>query len=395
MVDTLDITTLARVFPQPRWRSPDYAIVGGTGVACILGSSRPRRIHQDIDLFAFRESFIRKIPGYMTQQSAVRIGRINGERFRHEPGVGIPIEIVRGAYFDSEITPSTRDVRKVRCRGMSVRVVSPEFLLVSKLSYPNVHRSHDFQDVLALAQNVDLDEGEIGILISRTSIRSAVTPADVVASRDSKRLTELLRSIHGSAIRRFLYSEWIKVESLNINQVFVLLDLRCAEPGNPSPLIRQAVSSVLALVNYTDRILEIARIGLTLLMLGLSKFISSTLIECPSIRSAMLRTLPSSGGISPTAWLSSAKIIYCICQELEQLESASAAQFDWLRTSELWSQIIDATMLEKGGSRYFVLTMLRCLRSDFANQVMLYRSPERVLKLWMVSFLEVSRHGAV
>src|SRR5439155_20548973 len=108
----------------------------------------------------------------------------------------------------------------------SFLVLSPEFLVVSKLSYPNVHHPGDFQDILALHQYGCLRNAEyLSTLLMQTSLSQLIQTQDFTCLDKASDLQALVDSIYFQLVKRFLYWNDVNVDALNSFEIFVLLDM--------------------------------------------------------------------------------------------------------------------------------------------------------------------------
>lgn len=113
MITLADITRFTRLYPTS-FGDPAYAFAGGSAVQCWLHGSIYNRKHNDIDIFAFDPNFIHSITGDTDNHNCFfsgsfpQDGVITGNQSTQSK-----IDIVRGGYYDSEITPDPIDVRQI------------------------------------------------------------------------------------------------------------------------------------------------------------------------------------------------------------------------------------------------------------------------------------------
>ena len=152
MVKISDLLYLIQKYPFGSVDDPLYVFAGGTAVQCLLHDSMYQREYHDIDLSAFDSRFLKSIQKSRNDKTtffynaSLTIDGIIPYYCKYP----IELQIIQGSYYDAEITPNMGDVRSKSISKNLISLLSPEFIIVSKLSYPNVHRLQDFRDILAL-----------------------------------------------------------------------------------------------------------------------------------------------------------------------------------------------------------------------------------------------------
>ncbi len=359
MISLSDLVHLAHLYPPGSLEDPVYALAGGSAVQCWLQDSGRDREHHDIDLIAFH-------PRFLTSSLSVAVRNdpfFVGELFQDSiipltDTAAVPLQITQGSYYDSEIIPTVTDVRSVAIGTTFLPALSPEFIAVSKLSYPNMHRLCDFRDVLALNQQGCLqDPTYLSDLLKRTSLGCMVSAQDILRLKTQDDLQALVDAIHAQLIRRFLYWEGANVDALDPFQFFVLLDMDEKLLQAPSE-IEQFLETLFAKTLLSGRRLQIAKVGLYFLTIGVPSWCLS-ILHHPDFRAVIshgLALLPQ----YPSLWLSLSKTVFMVFQELVQLERLAHQQLDWLWSPASLVKIIERIFFDDP-SRLALLASLRFL----------------------------------
>jgi hypothetical protein len=356
------LTDIVDRYPPGPPDDPLYAFAGGVAVHHWLRDASCRQSHHDIDIFSFKSSFM---ASFSTSHSGNET--IIATRFFNDGTASIPqcppltIEVIRGSYFDAEITPNTPDTVEVRPGRRPFFVLSPEFLVVSKISYPNVHRGNDFRDIVDLCRSGRLDDSSrLEDLLRRTSLGSMIDARDLFRLKDHHDLQAIIDSIHHELIRRFLYWDRIHIEALNPFQMFVLLDIG-DEVYCSGPELDRFVDSMLGGVALGGRDRQIGALGLQFLTIGMPER-GYQVLEREGFRDVVRRGLASIPEDS-NAWLSRSKLILKAMRELARLEQWTGHGLDWI-----WQPIALTTLVERillrDASRFALLAAIRAVGHD-------------------------------
>jgi hypothetical protein len=239
-------------------------------------------------------------------------------------------------------------------------VLSPEFIVVSKLSYPNTHRPQDFQDVLALNQAGCLQNPDyLAALLAKTALGQLINVQDILGLRTDNDLESLVENIHRHLIRRFLYWDRVNVDALNQNQFFVLLDVD--EQSFDVPIeILQFIDDRLIRVNLEGRRLQIAKLGLLFITAGIPRQ-SLSILQDAAFHTLIHQRLSAN---HPANWLARAKNIWMIFQVLRNLEETIKDCEDWLGQSANVIKIIQHILVDDF-NRFTLLTSVQAVYHDF------------------------------
>ncbi|OQY99647.1 MAG: hypothetical protein B6D41_01060 [Chloroflexi bacterium UTCFX4] len=390
MVKITELVRFGRAYANGPTQKPAYAFSGGSAVQCWLHTSSDDREHYDIDVFAFNHNFLKEntaidpvLPpifiGRFTQNGIIPYSEINKvpdgrEHIRRaqtffKKALAGPDESVRwsalstlhiiwGSYFDSQITPSPKDVRSIIIRETLLLALSPEFVLVSKLSYPNVHNSIDLQDALRLNRNVHLDRDYVSQLLSQTSLDELIDADAIFRMKTEDDKQALVDFIHHCLIRRFLHSERINVEALNSRQIFMLLDVH-NELFQLPPFAHDFIDRILSETTLSGRELHIARIGLYLLTSAFNDPCSLHILSNANFRALVQRGLALIPQ-HPTSWLIRTKIVFTTLRELANLGRIAPQRFEYF-----WSPVILECIVQRilfdGPDRFALMASLKLI----------------------------------
>lgn len=362
MTTISDLVRLGQLYPPGSLDDPVYAFAGGTAVQCWLHHSTNDREHEDIDLFTFKPSFLKSIMGVDFRQTSFFLGGLTQEGIvAYSPAVPLQLQITRGSYFDSEISPTIEDVREVTIDETALLALSPEFIAVSKLSYPNVIRSCDFQDVLALNQSGCLQSAEyLSALLAQTSLGKLINAQDILGLNTHDDLQALMDSIHRQLIRRFLYWDRVNVDALNPFQFFVLLDMGDELFHLPADTY-QFIDTMIARTTLEGRNLQIAKLGLHFLTVGIPNQSLSVLqdSEFQALVRRGLALIPE----QRTVWLSRCKIVFTTLRQLTRIEDFANRQFDSIWSPASLIKIVQRILFDDP-SRFTLMTSVKSLYHD-------------------------------
>jgi len=277
----------------------------------------------------------------------------------------LKIQIIRGSYFDSEISPTLDDVRLVTIGKTPLFILSPEFIVVSKLSYPNVHRLFDFHDVLALNQFNCLQDTEyLSRLLDRTSLHNYIDVEDILRLKTLKELQAFLESIRHQLIRRFLYWDFINVEILNLCQCFVLLDANTQIMSLPFSAV-QFVNKILCGCMLKRIELQIARLGLHLLIAKIPERCFDVLYQ-PDFQKLIYRGIEAISHY-PNFWLSNCKVVSTTLQQLALMESSTTQRFDSFWNIDTLIKIVQRIFFDDF-SNYSLITSIKSIYHDLKTE---------------------------
>lgn len=363
MISLSELVYLGKLYSPGSISNPNYAFVGGTAVQSWLHEyNGVDREHGDIDLFAFNDEFLKLVMGDSFRLPAFYRGQLtpNGIIPFSQATVTHYCDIISVGYFDAENTPSVDDVRCIRLEGFPVLVLSPEFIVVSKLSYPNIHRPQDFQDVLALNQAGCLQNPDyLAALLAKTALGQLIDIQDILGLRTDNDLEGLVENIHRHLIRRFIYWDRVNVDALNQNQFFVLLDVD--EQSFDVPIkILQFIDDRLIRVNLEGRRLQIAKLGLLFITAGIPKQ-SLSILQDDVFHTLIHQRLSAN---HPANWLARAKNIWMIFQVLRNLEKTIKDCEDWLGQPANVIKIIQHILVDDF-NRFTLLTSVQAVYHDF------------------------------
>lgn len=352
-----NLSQLGKMYPPGDLEDPTYAIAGGSAVLCWLHDEGIHRQHHDIDLFAFNPQLLKVWIGSDLPPLFSGSFSEKGIAFGAKTET-IDLQIIQKSYFHSEIIPTLDNIRSVSIQDIHLLSLSPEFLIVSKLSYPCVHRPYDFQDVLALNQQMHLQASEVTSLLEQTSLGKFMDPHDILRVKTWEDLQTFVLSIQRHMIRRFLHRQDIRVELLDPCQLFVLLDIEDEAFELPSNVI-QFVASQLAGATSNVEKRQIARLGLYLLLMGIPAQYVNGLLEHPEFQLLVTHLVFK----NPAHWLTNAKTVQMTLKRIMQIEEllGYSIEFVWHPTTLLG--LIESTFF-KGPSIFSLLAPLQAILFD-------------------------------
>jgi len=265
MVDLSDIVSIIKYYPSTACNTHNYAISGGSAVLALLKGCTTNREHSDIDIVSFGYNFSLGEEElhplfYGSLYTNGKIGEIQKE--------AIEIQILRNHYFHCEIYPTINDVCMVSTNGVSMPVLSPEFLAISKLAFPGVLRKCDFVDIFSLnrhhlLKNVDyLDQ-----LLKSTSLGSLIDVKSILSLQSWQDVDDYIDTILRALIRKFLYLRGVNVEALHPFQIFTLIDLELQSLENTDD-IDEFVDFIVSGRGIPSDFLQVARLIIYFLLLG-------------------------------------------------------------------------------------------------------------------------------
>tara|TARA_Y100000310_G_C20642368_1_gene794676 strand:- start:186 stop:1457 length:1272 start_codon:yes stop_codon:yes gene_type:complete len=178
-----DFANIKRRFPQTRRDGTiNYAFAGGSAVNLLLEADTVQwntfkdksigdeREHKDLEIYSFNQKFGR----FNTNKHDICYvnfgGPLNRQKYNEEfpQRVGIWVELLNGDYFGSQL-PTEYDVRKVISDKKRFYVLSPEFLITSKIFSPlGIRKGIDDVDSLALFNRFHIDYDYLYSLAQKT-----------------------------------------------------------------------------------------------------------------------------------------------------------------------------------------------------------------------------------
>lgn len=361
MVSVFDLIRLIQHYPFGSISDPKFAFCGGTAVQCWLYPLGNNDERNDIDIFSFKSAFLNSILNVDCTYAPLLLGGFVQDKIvPHSFDVPVQLQVCRRNYFDSEIIPTQADLRWVTVLQTLVPVLSTEFLVISKLSYPNVHRPRDFQDILALNQQYILNADCLATLLLQTSLGKLIDAYDILNLKTQDDLQVLVDSIKQQLIKRFLYWKYVNVEVLNPYQLFVLLDVG-NEFFNLFDGAYQYIDTILLKNPFTGRRQQIAKLGLCFLIMGVSGQ-NLTILERPEFQKLIQRGLsiiPS----YPSFWLVKSKIVFKTIQQITCIEKFTGNQFDSIIPPGKLIRIIERIFFDDL-SRFTLLALVKSLYHD-------------------------------
>ena len=362
MITLPDLIRFGMLYPSGSLDSPVYAFAGGTASQCWLYDSEGDRKHHDIDVFTFSTGSPSLFPDGSPSHSCFFIGGFSQDGITaYTQGAPISLQISRGSYFDSEIAPTKSDVRLIEIQGISLLVLSPEFVAISKVSYPNVHRSYDFLDVLVLNQNGWLrDPRYLSDLLTRTSAGKLIDGQDLLNLKTQDDVQVLVDYIQRQLIRRFLNWDRVNVDVLTPSQFFVLLDVD-SELFHLSTEMLQFIDTVLMETTLSGRRLQIAKLGLHFLVAGIPHR-GQHVLQNPNFRTLIHRGLALILK-QPSFWLILSKICFTTLRQLAFFEELIGRELDLIWNPAMLVRIMNRILFEDP-SRFILLSSVKTIYHD-------------------------------
>jgi hypothetical protein len=361
MASLSDLIRLARLYPPGFMDGPVYALAGGSAMQCWLYPSVNDREHHDIDIFAFQPSFLQSQIDPDAFRNAFFLGSFTKSGIVPPlPDHSSPLQIIRGGYFDAEIVPETADVRAVSIEKTHLLALSPELLAVCLFSYPNIHSSTSFQDVLKLNQSGCLqDSSYFSGLLAQTALSKLVSAQDILGLKTERDLQALVDAIHYRLIKRFLHWDQVNVDALNPFQFFVLLDIG-EEIFSSPPAVLQCIDNLLKAVPLEGRKLQIVKLGLRLLLSEIP--LQNGLLQDPTFLALLRRGLVKAIE-NPGFWLSRTKNILMTWRQFRQLENLIGTALDFLWTPAVLMKVVQRILFDDP-SRLTLLSSVRSICQD-------------------------------
>ena len=363
MINLHHLKRLTELYPQGTLENPTFALAGGAAVLCLLHHRENKRNHHDIDIFSFENNLNPEIIDDSPLDKYFFVGSFASKGiFRNNDRSSVPLQVIRGLYFDSEVTPSRSDVCLVKIKPLELLTLSPEFIIISKLSYPYPHRLCDFQDVLSLIQSRD-DIGfeYLSALLKQTSLGSIIKSQEILDLKSDSDLQDLIDNIHYKIISRFLYLDHLNVEVLNPFQLFVLLDID-VKTLNLHPVALSYINTSLSQISLSQRHLGIANLGLHLLLAELYDY--NDVLMYPGF------DLVIGQGLSlcqkcPTLWLLLAKDFFSILRTLNRLDKSAGRDSRTTRPATI--AMLGKLIFQNQVPRFALRAALQVLLSNVEN----------------------------
>lgn len=358
MINISDLVRLGQLYLPGSLDDPAYIITGGSAVFCWLHNTPDCRQHRDIDVFVLKPN---QFPLPSTDNSSPYfVGRLTKDGIiagRAKPI--IEVQTVSGCYYDAEIIPGKNDARLVSIKNSLLPVLSPEFLVVSKLTYPNVHRSFDFSDVLALNRLGFLrDFGYFNKLLTQTSLGELIEANDILHSKSEAEFTALLNHIHYLLVQQFLYWELINVEVLDTFQCFVLLDI-VDDLFGLSPEVRKLLNSAFNNLELSGTIRQLAMLGYCFLASELPPETLARILQGSNLQKILSRYLPDYS----SQYLSCFKRLLMIFKTVSEIEKLTKHNFDVIWHPTTIDNIINRAVL----TDFYTFTLLVSVKAIYED----------------------------
>jgi hypothetical protein len=121
MIILSDLIRFGQQYPPGSLNDPNYAFAGGTAMQCWLHDPAKDRKHHDIDLFAFKIDTLKSVVDTDFNQVSFFSGELKQDSILADNHTAPnKIQIIRGSYFDAEITPTRKDIRSVLADEVSL-----------------------------------------------------------------------------------------------------------------------------------------------------------------------------------------------------------------------------------------------------------------------------------
>jgi hypothetical protein len=358
MIKVTDLAQLGLLFPSGSLDAPEYVITGGCAVLCWLHNTHYNREHGDIDLLVLDQEKLR-LPNEAKSSPFFAGNLAQGGIVSASENPLIEFQLVDGIYFDSEISPKLRDMRTVNLQQIPLIVLSPEFLAISKFSYPNVHRFVDFFDVIALNKNGYLSESEyLNSLLLQTSLGQMIDAQDILQAKTAKDFHKLVDFIHLQLVRRFLYWEPINVELLDVLQCFVLIDMG-DELQRISEDVIQLIGASMDGLLVSRRLRQLAMLGYCFLALELPIGTLEEILRSSNSLATVSRYLPT----HINSHLACFKRVMMILRTLRQIEALTNCQFNAVWQFDTIERILNRVLFTDS-SRFTLLASVRTIYND-------------------------------
>lgn len=367
-VQLSDLVNLASNHPQGSVSEPNYVFGGGSAIQSWLGDkANSRRLHHDIDLYVFQPLFFQKATGINLDQTPFFTGFLSQSNISTSAlSDSIPIEASRDIYYDAEVIPALSDIRLVTVNGASLLALSPEFVAVSKLSYPNVHRLKDFEDILELNQQECLaDIDRLSALLSKTSLSKLVTVPHIVGLISECDIALMIESIQRQLIGRFLFWDRVNVSMLSWPHVFVLLDLNRDVLDVPEYALKW-IDMLVDGMTTSKHELNRSKLGLHLIVMGLSEY-SPVVLQDRHFQALIHRWLPQSLE-RPSYWLARCKTLLRAFRQIHKISNLLGEhKLNLVLSSDIISRVFSRICFDDP-SRFVFLALLTRIYQDLLSE---------------------------
>jgi len=357
MITIDDIIQIGRCYSS-EIKKDKFVFAGGTAVQCWLYNTSFDRPHKDIDLFIFDAEYYINLTGVDWIEEPYFCGGKSLDGAITSEKNHILVEIIYGGYVDSEITPRVNDVRLIEIKNVIIPLLSPEFIVISKISYPNVHNFKDLYDVLLLnqaeyLQNVSLLEH----MLNQTSLAKLITVQDILNIKCKETLRCFVNAIRERVIQRFLRLLHINVEVLNPLQLFTLLDIG-DELLNISSGIYEFIDDVLSQFSLKNHEKQIARLGLCFWAMAIP-FKNIDVLDTQEVRGLIKQELPLLIE-NQSYWLSRQKTVLMTFRQIASLSNIFNLSIEQVLVPSNMAYIIRRILFEER-SRVHFLTKLKAI----------------------------------
>ena len=343
MINYIDLQRIVQFLPIGTINKPNYAFSGGTAVYCILRRGNADRIHRDIDMYVFdRSSIMHMFPSF-TDPKAVACARLTKNGIKEGEKIdGVPIDIIIGSYYDSEIIPCKSDVQHISLNQTSMPILSPEFIVASKFSFPNIHRTFDIIDIFRIIKGGHIRKPDYFCkLIETSSIGSIINIQDIFKIKQKFDIEKIILQIHKYIIRRFLSSS-IHIEILNPLQIFVLLDISEEMLSRASKQL-EIYGKWLNHIELYGKINHLVKLGLCFLLINLPED-KHWILSDSSIRNILMKAIPRVFHFPSSLWLSPCKIVATVFKEFRYLRHESDMIKEMLWTPKIVADILNRVL---------------------------------------------------
>jgi hypothetical protein len=372
MIRLAEIERLGQCYPSGSLTAPAYVLAGGTGVQYWLRDTTLDRPHRNLTLFCFTPDFLSTLAPKSQPPPTLFVGTLTRSGKIIPSGAPFQVEVCRGAYFDSEILPSLADALPIRLAATPLFALSLEFLVMSKLSYPNVHRSVDLHDVLALLQHGCLrDMSLLSRLLEQTTLGQMMAASEVWKLSSPEAMQAVLRVIHRHIIRRFLHCTRFQVEALTLLQSFVLLDLD-PQGFEVPPQTLSFIETLVYQAGMEGRDVQHARLGLYLLTMALPPE-GAAVLEHPDLHELLRRALALLPGRSDV-WLSRSKLVWSCFRHMARLERCLLSPLPNLWSAAAVIQVVQRVFFTDPSAHIYP-TAVKAALHDLQQQVL---TPEQL-----------------
>lgn len=260
-----DVLNLRKRYPQrKRGKTLNWAVACGSAVKFLLDADRVQgsiasdrsvvddRVHKDLEIVLFTEDALKHRDKNPHDLFGVDFWGPLQDVDYDQPSKnhGIYIEALRDHYFGFQPTPTTKDTLDVYLGGNRFTVLSPEFLIASKLfSTIGIREGRDDVDVMKLLQKFKIKQDYLADLLSQTKFKEIVTREDLSNLEQEIKSGKLVEKIFDKVTKKYASSVPEDLESMPYNNWVSLLNFL---PNELRWSTDPRSSGRLALNNLTD-----------------------------------------------------------------------------------------------------------------------------------------------